>query len=188
MNNEEIAIAARRALADFGSRLDARLITRDDDTPYLWRGYLTDVKNEQDSNAFLHRFVSSDDEGLLHCHPWVSSISFILLGEYRETASVGENALQHDVDHAKADAWKVLQPPVTTIYRPGMKNIIMANTFHRVELLTPEVWTLFIHGPRVQPWGFVKEGSYGVPLEMRVVHGKTSEARPKGVMVEEISK
>ena len=67
-----------------------------------------------------------------------------------------------------------------------MKNIIKANTFHRVELLTPEVWTLFIHGPRVQPWGFVKEGSYGVPLEMRVVHGKTSEARPKGIMVEEI--
>jgi hypothetical protein len=179
MTDDQISIIARRALADFSVRLDARLITREDDEPYLWRGYLATATGDKEANAFLHRFVSSDGVGELHCHPWSESVSFILLGEYREISSIGEDALQHDVPHA----WKILQPPTTRVLRPGDKNVISANTFHRVELLTPEVWTLFIHGPRVQPWGFVKEDVYGRPLEMRVVQGKTSDARPKGVMV-----
>lgn len=164
---------ARRFLTEFGDRLDSRLITREDDKPYLWRGYLLDDDGDGDPkrlNAFLHRFLSSDDKFLLHCHPWIESVSFILLGTYRETSAEGTRM---------SDGKIVLSQPVVRDFMPGRKNIIKADTFHRVDLITPEVWTLFIHGPRVQPWGFVKEGVYGEPLDMRVVQGKTSENLPK---------
>jgi len=171
----EVVVEARKALSELARKLDARLITRgDDDSPYLWRGYLLGGDGDHEWNAFLHRFVGSDAPGELHCHPFGESVSFILLGSYREIACEGTSL---------SDGRKLLGQPLTRDFMPGRKNVIKANTFHRVELITPEVWTLFIHGPRVQPWGFVKEGIYGAPVDMRVVHGKTSEARPKGVMV-----
>jgi hypothetical protein len=163
----------RRALATFANKLDSRLITRDDGKPYLWRGYLLGDDRDDQVNGFLHRFVSSDSDGFLHCHPWASSISSILEGEYVETSALGD---------VMGDGKVVLGEPKTVRYRPGMLNHIRPNTFHRVQLLTPEVWTLFIHGPRVQPWGFVKEGVYGEPLDMRVIPVKTSLALPKKIM------
>ena len=175
MKSEEVVKEARRFLVELGGSLDARLITRSDDKPYLWRGYLLDDDGDVDRkmNAFLHKFVSSDDVGILHCHPWESSVSFILLGSYRETSALAVDA---------SEGRKILYPPVVRDFMPGRKNIIKANTFHRVDLITPEVWTLFIHGPRVQPWGFVKEGIYGEPLDMKIVPVKTSKALPKVAM------
>jgi hypothetical protein len=176
MKAEEVVTEARRFLVELGGRLDARLITRQDDKPYLWRGYLLDDDGDggpKEINAFLHKFVSSDDKGILHAHPWNSSVSFILLGSYRETSATGTKM---------SDGKIVLSSPVVRDFMPGRKNIIKADTFHRVDLITPEVWTLFIHGPRVQPWGFVEEGTYGAPLSMRVVQGKTSENLPKKIM------
>ena len=175
MKAEEVVTEARRLLVEIGGRLDSRVITRQDDKPYLWRGYLLDGDDDVKVNIFLHKFVSSDDPDLLHCHPWESSVSFILLGSYRETSAMGVDA---------PGGRKILYPPVVRDFMPGRKNIIKANTFHRVDLVTPEVWTLFIHGPRVQPWGFVEEGIYGQPLDMRVVHGKTSENRKQLSMVD----
>lgn len=175
MNSDEVVAVTRRILSEYARQLDARLITRDDDQPYLWRGYLSGDSDAVYS-GFLHRFVSSDQEGEYHCHPWKESVSTILLGSYRE----------HSADGATdPDGRKILTNPRTRDFFPGHKNIIMADTFHRVTLLTPEVWTFFVHGPRVQPWGFVKEGIFGHPLDMRVVQGKTSENNPKGVMVGE---
>lgn len=175
MTSSEIVRESRVALAHLARKLDARLITRgDDDSPYLWRGYLLG-DGDHEWNAFLHRFVGSDAPGEYHCHPFGDSVSFILLGSYREYACQGTDA---------SNGRKILSQPIVRDFMPGRKNVIKANTFHRVELITPEVWTLFIHGPRVQPWGFVKEGVYGQPLDMRVIHGKTSEARKPGLMVE----
>lgn len=164
-------ITPLQALLVWSSHLDARLIMRDGDVPYLWRGYLG--VDTEGCGAFLHRFVSSDEVGELHCHPWLWAASFILKGEYLELRANGTDV---------GDGRKILDRPHDEIFRPGMTNIIEANTFHRVTLNTPEVWTLFIHGPRVQPWGFVEEGVYGEPLPMRVIEGKTSDTAKVGNM------
>lgn len=37
---------------------------------------------------------------------------------------------------------------------PGRINIIRDSFFHRVDLLSPKVWTLFISGPKIKSWGF----------------------------------
>lgn len=176
INSEEIVKEARRILIKFAKRLDSRLIPRDDNQAYLWRGYLSGGDSDVEYSGFLHRFLSSDQIGEKHCHPWRESVSIILLGAYREFSCEGTDA---------PDGKKILSPQVTRDFFPGHKNLIKANTFHRVELLTPEVWTLFIHGSRVQPWGFVKEGIYDHPLDIRIVQGKTSKNLPK-VAVEEV--
>lgn len=39
-------------------------------------------------------------------------------------------------------------------YHTGDINHIEAATYHRVDLITPEVWTLFVTGPKVSSWSF----------------------------------
>ena len=156
--------------------LDARLIRRGDDqtgTPYLWRGYLAEKARAGGMGAFLHRFVSSD-EIEYHCHPWTWAYTFILSGSYREDR-VSALLIDFDASVATLDG----STRVQTIVKAGDANIIMAHTFHRVELLTPEVFSLFIHGPRAQDWGFVPMNDWGRPLPMRLMSGHTRDRLPK---------
>src|SRR5580698_5957793 len=159
------------ALVEALRSVDARLIRRGDDetgSPYLWRGYLGDRSGgrDRDVGIFLHRFVSSD-EMELHCHPWAWSWSFILSGGYVEHRVTG------DVDFESRTAiLDGVTERVELFTADGVKtstNLIEANTFHRIELMSPEVWTLFVHGPRVQDWGFVPMNRYGEKLPLRLV-------------------
>jgi len=72
----------------------------------------------------------------LHNHPWRKSISFILSGKYLEQRLIDGKVVER-------------------ILSPGKFNYIKANDFHRVELVTKRVWTLFISGSKDQDWGFI---------------------------------
>jgi hypothetical protein len=167
------------ALLEAMKTLDARLIRRGDDVtgiPYLWRAYLGEKTKNQDVGIFLHRFVSSDALEY-HCHPWVWARAFILEGSYIE-----DRVLALDVDLDAKVARLDGSTRRTKTFGPGSQNVIFANTFHRVDLLTPEVWTLFIHGPRVGNWGFVGMNTFAEPVPMRLMKGHTRDRLSKEIV------
>lgn len=40
------------------------------------------------------------------------------------------------------------------LVRPGQLNLLRHDTFHRVDLLEEDAWSLFMVGPIVSSWGF----------------------------------
>lgn len=133
-----IAAIARTLL-----RLGARhVLVRDDQgRPYMLRIYLVPerLRSRGFPGVYLHRFFRSDTDRELHNHPWRLSVALVLGGGYRE------------------ERWDPAARLVTTrVVRAGAINIIRADTFHRIELLSPErgCWSLFVAGRRVQGWGF----------------------------------
>ncbi len=114
--------------------LPCRLIKLDD-KPYLERYYLGVLFG---ITFYLHRFVSVDAERNVHNHPWWWSFSIILSGWYREAVAVD---LCPAV--ACADCGCVLEH-----HKRRWFNSIKGNTFHRIEELAPNTWTLFFHGER----------------------------------------
>lgn len=118
--------------------LSFRNIKRRDDSLYLTRYYLTPRKRPKwIPGIYLHCFHASDEDLELHNHPWGFSVSFILKGCYIEEVLTKKGWIR------------------TRAFFPGRINIIRANTFHRVDLLTDKVWTLFICFNRKQDWGFM---------------------------------
>lgn len=109
---------------------------RQDTEPYLLRYYLF-IKDRDyfPFNFFLHKFLKSDPDDL-HDHPW-PFITIILYGGYWE----------HTIDGRK------------TWWGAGTFRYASSETFHRVELDPnyPDVWTLFIPGPKQREWGFKTE-------------------------------
>lgn len=109
--------------------------------PYLDRYFLAGWRpgvQDRMPALYLHHFLSSDPSDEVHSHPW-SAVSFILAGAYRDhRCPVG-----HDPSVA-----------IVQTYRAGDVNHIQPEDRHRVELLTPDVWTLLVRGPMVQDWAF----------------------------------
>ena len=106
-------------------------ITRQDDTPYLWRLRIIETPW---FGLYLHRFLSSDDP-CLHDHPWFF-VSLILWGGYWETAIR---------DGLATRRW----------YWPGSILFRRAAWSHRIEVPRPGwTWTLVFRGRRSRPWGF----------------------------------
>lgn len=121
----------------FLSKLENRIIYRRDGKPYLVRYYiLHSNKYKFLPGIYIHHFLSSDEDLELHDHPWLTSLSFILSGSYMEERREFDNTVS------------------TKRYQAGMFNLIKANDFHRVDLETPSVWTLFLSGNRSESWGF----------------------------------
>lgn len=110
--------------------------------PYLTRYYLFGA-DRKFGNIFLHHFHCSDlDQGetdtyLLHNHPFWG-LSLILVGGYTE-----ERRQPNDSITQKR-------------FLPGSFNLVRHETFHRVELLQDDGWSLFCTGPRSaeRSWGF----------------------------------
>jgi hypothetical protein len=110
--------------------------------PYLTRYYLFGA-DRKFGNIFLHHFHSSDldvsDNGtyLLHNHPFWG-LSLILVGGYIE-----ERRQPDDTITKKK-------------FLPWSFNLVKHETFHRVELLQQDGWSLFITGSRTdeRSWGF----------------------------------
>ncbi len=96
---------------------------------------------EKSWGLYLHHFHRGDQDLELHNHPWGWSVSLILAGGYVEERRGG------------------LGDVVRCVFEPGSLNWIWGNTFHRVELLEDDAWTLFLVGQKSQSWGFWERGS-----------------------------
>jgi len=103
--------------------------------PYLERYRLLELP--WGSKVYVHRFVDSDPERGYHNHPW-DSLSFPLVGEYLEHVfhPAGERVARYGV---------------------GGYNRILQEKFHRVELTSPDAWTLFYRRGTANGWGFLFE-------------------------------
>ena len=104
--------------------------------PYLERYYLF-LKDRKwfPFNIFIHKILKSDPDDL-HDHPW-PYFTLILKGGY----------LEHTL---KGKFWRP----------PGYFRFASSNSFHRLEIKPNEVcWTLFIVGPKIREWGFLKENT-----------------------------
>jgi hypothetical protein len=115
-----------------------------DGAPFLLRIFFSrNVNRSGDPGRYLHFFYRSDSDRELHNHPWAWGVSLVLRGGYREHTD-----------------WGVED------FEPGRVNLLLAHTFHRVELRRDPwreigAWTFFWSGPRVGVWGFVDdEGSF----------------------------
>ncbi|MGB5831232.1 MAG: hypothetical protein WBG92_04485 [Thiohalocapsa sp.] len=127
-------------------RLPCRIIDGEQGEPYLERYYLFGLLGW---HAYLHRFVDSDPDRGLHDHPWGRAMSLVLVGGYDE------------VRFARAAESPIPAPTCTRAIRPGRLNRLRGEDYHRVVLRDGRpAWTLFMHGPRVQGWGFLRNGTY----------------------------
>lgn len=98
---------------------------------YLHRGYIFRSKY---FGLFLHQVWASDPDHP-HDHPW-SNITLILSGGY------------HEFNVDGTGKWR----------RPGSMKFRQAQLFHRIAIgpyAKGNAWTLFVHGKRVRPWGFI---------------------------------
>jgi len=163
MPSKEIPSPVRDALEVVARGFPGRIIKRDD-APYLYRYYLEHGDSDKQA-AFLHRFASSDDPGQLHSHPWEWAYAFILAGVYIEHRATVVR---------RGDGLAELSDKRSRIYPSGSVNSLRATDFHRVELVTSDVWTLFVHGPRISTWAFAPE-KYDSPVALSEVTAKTYE-------------
>jgi hypothetical protein len=129
--------------------LPMREIDGDDGRPYLERYF---VCRQLGWQVYIHRFIDSDPARGLHNHPWERAISLILAGGYTELRS----EFPHYAEFSRE-------------LRPLRLNFISGSDRHQV-LLKPGVdcWSLFVHGPYVQPWGFFRRGSDGTVFRPRL--------------------
>jgi hypothetical protein len=103
---------------------------------YLTRWHL--VPRNRFFNIYLHRFVG-DDDPVLHDHPWWS-MSFLLKGMLVEKS----HAPTWSRDFFQ---WKRILWLLPVVRRPAFA--------HSLEVWGSPVWTLFLTGPVVRPWGFL---------------------------------
>lgn len=141
-----------------------RILDREQQKLYLSRWYLmgdggpSDVPHRGSRglpalfglNILLHCIHLSDNAGTFHNHPWKWALSFILRNGY--------------VEHRPG------LPPRRVL--PFSFNLIRQEDYHWVELCEGKpAWTLFITGPRVTSWGFLRRGNF-VPWKI-FLRGKT---------------
>lgn len=150
------------------------ILDREGSSVYLERYYLHGAPTAEgewsDSpiGIYLHRFRRSDDDLELHNHPWESAVSFVLTGGYEEERRVDHADGKSSVERRRLE--------------PFSFNVILADTFHRVELLEDDAWTLFIVTRKTQSWGFWNRIS-GVYMPWREFI-----ARKRGVAPELVTK
>jgi len=113
------------------------IMDRYENEPYLTRYYLF-LKDRKwfPFNVFLHNFHKGDLDDL-HDHPW-PYFTLILRGGYWEHTVSGKH-------------WR----------SPGHFRINTPRSLHRIELEpNTDVWTLFIPGPKLREWGFIRKGEW----------------------------
>lgn len=143
---------ARRLCEAIAARLPVRVIDGGDGSPYLSKhALLRGVHGGW--HLHLHRFHRGDEDTALHNHPWPCA-SLILVGGYREERLRDDGAI------------------VTHERRPGAINLIGADTFHRVDLIDGECWTIFLNAPVVQEWGFLDRVSRRFTPWREFIRGK----------------
>lgn len=175
-----ISKLVRKACEAIAEHLPLRIIARNDflgSDVYLERYYICgkappypDSFDERPKprleflpTIYLHHFMRSDEDKELHNHPFAGT-AFILAGGYSEE----RRFLRSDTAEANAKEGRVFDTlealrhvqgesrysVMRRTYRPGSINRIAPDTFHRVDLLEEDAWTIFTIGPKVQGWGF----------------------------------
>lgn len=91
-------------------------------------------------NAYVHRFLRSDDDRALHDHPW-PWMSILLDGEYLEHRPLQSNGA---ADQSQATPRQAGSIAINTD----------ASLAHRIELTTGNPVTLFLTGYKTREWGF----------------------------------
>jgi hypothetical protein len=136
--------------------LDRRVISREDGEKYLTRYYIFRKPLKWMPSIYIHCFHNGDPDLELHDHPWSKSASFILDGSYLEEKRY--KTVDHSIPLCPSEREQSLLGPRYNVnirkFSPGNVNYIRGTDFHRVQLLTPKVWTLFISGPKIKDWGF----------------------------------
>jgi hypothetical protein len=125
------------------ANLPFRRITGDNGELYLERYFLFAIGPRRNPwvTAYIHRFVASDPDRGFHDHPWRWAVSVILSGSYMEVVTKNGDITKFPVGRHKT-------PGAITTFGPNHK--------HRVELVSDECWTLFVHGRWIRPWGFYR--------------------------------
>lgn len=123
----------REVLFNDTASMPLRLIRANPARPYLERYFLAAEAGEF---LYLHRFVNGDGDRHTHNHPWKIATSLILAGSYEEARREGDGPTSHH-------RWVA-----------GDRNVITAQTKHRIAFTEPETWTLFCHSEWVSDWGF----------------------------------
>jgi hypothetical protein len=108
---------------------DYTVVGKVDGRMYLRRWYL--LPRNSIFNLYLHNITSSDDDRALHDHRG-NNVSIILAGAYREHFEDGSSKVR----------------------RRGHMVYRRADMLHRLELITPTVWSLFVVGPWWRNWTF----------------------------------
>lgn len=144
----------------FSSKLQARVIDREDGKPYLTRyrilGWMPGSKRKWPISIYLHHFHEADLDEACHSHPWAWSFSLLLQGGYVEELLFDCGC---GVRYAKIESRNVVAPSVNLVGRK----------FHRAaKLIGKETWTLFIAGPKTSSWGFYVLGRGFVPWRDRL--------------------
>jgi hypothetical protein len=135
-----------KLLQRIADRLPCRIIDGEHAEPYLERYYLFGMRGW---HCYLHRFVDSDPDRGLHDHPWGRALSLVLTGGYDEIRLVPGG------DPGSGPG------QMTRSVRPWRLNRLRGEDYHRVVLRDGRpAWTLFLHGPRVKGWGFLRDGLY----------------------------
>lgn len=100
------------------------------DFPYLLRWWI--IPRNKYFNIYLHCFLDSDFDHILHDHPW-NNISLILKGEYREE----------------------FEGQVFKIRKKGDWTFRKATVPHRIHIDDHNTcWSLFMTGRIIREWGF----------------------------------
>ncbi len=143
--------AWRRFLFHVSGRLPLRVVTAGPEnrsrnvpdlpeTPLFERYKLLRVRGV---TVFLHHYLRSDPDPAPHNHPFRWAWVMPLAGGYWERRPAG-----FDSDGViLTDRWR----------RPFVPYLLRDSTFHRV-ICKPGVtnWSLFIHGPLTDGWGFLR--------------------------------
>lgn len=133
--------------AELAARLPCETIPGSDGSVYLHRYLVADLGPE--GRIYLHNICRDDEDPELHSHPWIEARALILVAGYREQRRIRSDTLASGFDVA------------TTLYRAGDTNIILADTFHRIELVAGPAWTIMLVGqkavraPREDSWSFL---------------------------------
>lgn len=112
-------------------------------TPYLRRWHL--VPRNRWMNVYLHQIIESDDDRALHDHPWWNC-SILLSGGY----------VEHVFEWPDL-AFSGITATIRKVRLAGDVVFRCAETAHRLELRMGSCWSLFITGPRLRTWGFIRD-------------------------------
>ena len=119
-----------------------KIIYRSNNEIYLERWHLLPRNNIM--NIYLHCFHDSDLEEL-HDHPWLFNISILLFGSYNEIVPERPELWTH---YAAGPVRKIMR------HAGELPVFRFKSSVHRIELISPTVWTIFITGPVIDTWSF----------------------------------
>ncbi len=96
--------------------------------------------------VLLHRYLGSDGDSEVHDHPHYWCLGIPLRGGYLEERVVG-----FDPDSPHGWYSKFIK------VRPWRWNFVSAMRWHRIAVVEPGTWTLFIRWNRFKGWSFARK-------------------------------